>query len=431
MAWGESTPQPVRRAPGAASLPPRFDAFDPSLHRDPYPAYARLREAAPVCRGGPGQWVVTRYAEVAALLRDPRLGQFQPDAFNLLPGALSSSIGEGPVTSFLRTIIAGRDRPEHSRLRRLVGRLLTQDLASRIRSRIGDLVDELLAPGIERGGLDAVAELAVPVPLTLMSELLGIPAPDRDEVGRQALRLARIFSPVVSEADRDAADRAIEWLRAYVGRLLDRDDGDDGEDGEDGEASGRDELLAGIRVGRRQGMVDAGEAVDNAIFVLFAGFETSMNLLATGCAQLARHPEAWSRLRADPSLVPAAVEEFLRYDAPTQLTGRIVLEPLEIGGRTIRQGRVLLLLLGSANRDGRRFAEPDNLDVARDPNPHLSFGGGIHYCVGAALARAEAAAVFGRLVRRLAVWEPAGEAEREMSATLRAYERVPVRVRAL
>jgi cytochrome P450 len=372
--------------------------------------------------------VVTRYAEVAALLRDPRLGQFQPDAFNLLPGALSSSIGEGPVTSFLRMIIAGRDRPEHSRLRRLVGRLLTQDLASRIRSRIGDLVDELLAPGIERGGLDAVAELAVPVPLTLMSELLGIPAPDRDEVGRQALRLARIFSPVVSEADRDAADRAIEWLRAYVGRLLDRDDDDDGGDVE---ASGRDELLAGIRVGRRQGMVDAAEAVDNAIFVLFAGFETSMNLVATGCAQLARHPEAWSRLRADPSLVPAAVEEFLRYDAPTQLTGRIVLEPLEIGGRTIRQGRVLLLLLGSANRDGRRFAEPDNLDVARDPNPHLSFGGGIHYCVGAALARAEAAAVFGRLVRRLAVWEPAGEAEREMSATLRAYERVPVRVRAL
>jgi cytochrome P450 len=369
--------------------------------------------------------VVTRYAEVAALLRDPRLGQFQPDAFNLLPGALSSSIGEGPVTSFLRTIIAGRDRPEHSRLRRLVGRLLTQDLASRIRSRIGDLVDELLAPGIERGGLDAVAELAVPVPLTLMSELLGIPAPDRDEVGRQALKLARIFSPVVSEVDRGAADRAIEWLRAYVGRLLDGDDGDDGE------ASGRDELLAGIRAGRRQGMVDAGEAVDNAIFVLFAGFETSMNLVATGCAQLARHPEAWSRLRADPSLVPAAVEEFLRYDAPTQLTGRIVLEPLEIGGRTIRQGRVLLLLLGSANRDGRRFAEPDTLDVARDPNPHLSFGGGIHYCVGAALARAEAAAVFGRLVRRLAVWEPAGEAEREMSATLRAYERVPVRVRAL
>jgi cytochrome P450 len=222
--------------------------------------------------------------------------------------------------------------------------------------------------------------------------------------------------------DRDAADRAIAWLRTYVGQLL---------DGDGGESSGQAELLAGIRAGRRQGLVDAGEAVDNAIFVLFAGFETSMNLLATGCAQLARHPAAWRRLRADPSLVPTAVEEFLRYDAPTQLTGRIVLEPLDIGGRTIRQGRVLLLLLGSANRDERRFAEPDDLDVARDPNPHLSFGGGIHYCVGAALARAEAAAVFDRLIRRLALWEPAGDAEREMSATLRAYERVPVTVRAL
>jgi cytochrome P450 len=367
--------------------------------------------------------VITRYAEVAALLRDPRLGQFQPDAFDLFPGALNASLGEGPVTSFLRTIIAGRDRPEHSRLRRLTARLLTQDLAARIRSRIGDLVDELLAAAIERGSLDAVAELAVPVPLTLMSELLGIPAPDREEVGRQALKLARIFSPVVSEVDRDAADRAIAWLRDYVGQLLDGDGSADG--------AGQAEVLAGIRAGRLQGLVDAGEAVDNAIFVLFAGFETSMNLLATGCAQLAQHPAAWRRLRADPSLVPTAVEEFLRYDAPTQLTGRIVLEPLDIGGRTIRQGRVLLLLLGSANRDERRFADPDDLDVARDPNPHLSFGGGIHYCVGAALARAEAAAVFDRLLRRLAVWEPAGDAEREMSATLRAYERVPVTVRAL
>lgn len=402
-------------------LPPKFDAFDLAVLEDPYPGYAMLREAGPICRGGPAQWLVTRYAEVSALLRDQRLGQFQfPDAYRVFPEAsLQASVGDGPAYVFTQRIVAGRDRPEHTPLRKLMAQAFTPKLVESLRPQVVGLVDAVLDTALERGTFDAVADLAVPLPLQVLCELLGLPTADRDQVGRQALRLTKIFSPVVTEADRLAADEAVRWLRRHVGSAL-----------EDRRAAPRDDLLTGMAAAEDAEHRSREEIVDNAVFLLFAGFETSMNLIASGCAALTRHPEVLSQLRADPSLVPTAVEEFLRHDPPTQVTGRIAQETIEIAGQSVRKGRLLLLMLGCANHDERQFNDPEQLDITRSPNPHLSFGGGIHYCLGAAFARLEGAVVFEQLARRVADLEPAAAPRRELSATLRAFTSVPIRVTA-
>jgi cytochrome P450 len=398
----------------SAALAPRFDAFELATVDDPYPAYARLRAAGPVCRGGPGQWIVTRYDDVSALLRDQRLGQFQFPSASRPPSGIPAegSSFSGPAGVLTQRIVAGRDRPEHTGLRRLMSQAFTPRHVEALRERISARVEELLAAVPDGGFFDAVTALAFPLPLHVLCDLLGIPAQDRDELGHQTLRLNKIFAPAILESDRVAADEAVSWLRDRLGMLLrERHD------------APRDDVLSAMAAARG----DQEEIVDNSIFLLFAGLETSMNMIATECAVISRHPEVLGRIRADRSLVPTAVEEFLRYDTPTQITGRVALESIKIAGRTIRKGRIVLLLLGSANHDERRFTDPERLDVGRDPNPHLSFGGGIHFCLGAALGRLEGAIALDRLVERFSSLVPAGDPERERSATLRAYRSVPLR----
>jgi cytochrome P450 len=208
------------------------------------------------------------------------------------------------------------------------------------------------------------------------------------------------------------------WLQEYIGALLHERRGCPGED-----------LLSRMLTARHGAdALTIDEIVDNAVFLFFAGFETTTNLISTGCEALLEHGEQLRLLRTSPELVPGAIEEFLRYDAPVQVKGRVVRAELEVGGRSIRAGRVLMLLLGSANRDPDEFVDPDRLDVTRRPNRHLAFGGGIHRCLGAALARAEGAVLFDRLVRRTRRFEPAGPAVRRLSASFRAHESVPIAV---
>ncbi len=394
------------------TLPPRFDGSDPAVRLDPYPIYARLRAAGPLCRGGPGQWAVTRYAEVSALLADQRLGNAFPPEYHRF------SVGDGPAADFLRRIVLHQDRPHHARLRRLLARAFTPPAIRRLRPRVETLVDALLAPAVETGRLEAVADLAFPLPVMVVCELTGIPADDRDEVRPRAFDLGRAFATSVDPAGRTAADQAVSWMREYLGALLEhrrRRPGDDL----------LSQMLAAEEGGER---LNHEEIVDNAVFLFFAGFETTTSMIATGCAALLEHPGELARLCADPALAASAVHEFLRYDAPIQSRLRLVREPIEIGGRTIRPGRLLLLLIGSANRDERHFADPDRLDLARSPNPHLSFGGGIHYCLGAYLADLEGEIVFDRLVRRFSRLAPAGAAIRQPESAFRTYAQVPIDV---
>ena len=393
-------------------LPPKFDPFAPDVRDDPYPAYARLRAAGPLARGGPGQWVVPGYDDVAALLTDRRLGNEFPPQYHAL------SVGTGPASQFLQRILLHQDRPQHTHLRGLLARAFTRGAVLQLREHIEELTGRLLAPARASGALEVVGELAFPLPVMVICELIGVPANDRDEVRPRAFDLGRAFATSLTDDRRRAADEAVTWMREYIGGILDQRR----------RARGDDLLSRMLAVEEDGDRLSHEEIVDNAVFLFFAGFETTSSLLATGCAALLEHPGQLARLRAEPGLVPAAVEEFLRYDAPIQSRLRLVREPVEVGGRTLRPGRLVLLLIGSANHDPARFANPGALDVGRDPNPHLSFGGGIHYCLGAALARLEAAVVFGRLLRDFPRLEASGPAVRQPDSSFRTYARIPAAV---
>jgi cytochrome P450 len=386
---------------------PRFDPVAPEFLANPYPVYERLRAAGPVCRGGIAQWVVARYAEVAALLRDPKLSHEFPELYRRM------SLGDGPASEFIERIVLSREGSHHESLRRLLHRVMSATPQDQLRRRVSALVEEILRPGLERGGLDLVEDLALPLPVSVICELIGIPASDRRQVSAWAIELGKVFTVMLAAEDRPSADQAALQLRDYVSGLLD----------DPGRPSQLDEAAAGDAAGRE-------EAVDNIIFLLLSGFTTTLHLLATAGAILLEHQDQQARLRADRSLVPTAVEEFLRYDAPIQHVTRIVVEPLQVGDQTLRRGRIVHLLLGSANRDERQFPDPDRFDVGRHPNHHVSFGGGRHMCLGATLGRMEAAAAVGYLLDRCAVLEPAGPAVRRPMQVFRAHASVPARVRA-
>jgi cytochrome P450 len=389
-------------------LPPKYDPNDPKTIENPYQVYAKLRRSGPICRGGPGQWVVTRHAEVAALLRDVRLGHQFIDQYQTISA-------EEPVGTFFQNIIFERDPPRHTRLRQLLGRAFDATLVARLTVRIRRVVDELLAPALDLHRFDAVPDLAYPLPIRVVGELLGIPLTDLDQVHSRARRLSNAFdmrNP--PNQDREGANESVAWLRAYLGHLL-----------EQRRKKSCDDVLSTMLATQE---LISDEIVDNAIFLFFSGLETTKDLIAIGCAALLQYPGELARLRADRSLVSTAIEEFLRYDAPIQALARLVREPIEIGARTVRSGRVLVLLLGSANHDEEQFVEPERLDIGRRPNPHLTFGGGSHYCLGATLTRVAATIAFERLLD-FSTFEAAGEPVRRPSSIFRSYESIPIRVK--
>jgi cytochrome P450 len=395
------------------ALLPKFDPLAPEVVDDPYPTYARLREAGPLCRGPVGTWIVTRHADVSSALKHPRLGSAFPDSYHRL------SAGDGPAGRFLARIVLYRDPPEHTRLRRLLGAAFAHRVRG-LRPRVEALVDDLLAPALEAGRADLIGELAFPLPLMVVCGLMGIPAVDEAAIRRRAIDLDKGFAPVVPAEARTAVDEAVVWLRDYVAAML-------------AERRGRpgDDLLSDLLAAAPgEDGADEEQLVDNAVFAFFAGFETTTNLIGNGFAALLAHPDQLVRLRRDPSLTPTAVEEFLRFDAPVQGVARFVREPVRIGGRTIRAGRVVTMLLGSANRDERVFPDGDRLDVGRAPNPYVSFGGGPHRCLGAMLARLEAEVVFGGVLRSCRTIEPAGPPVRSRASAFRGYAALPVAVRA-
>lgn len=417
-AGGAAEASPAGRAgldaAATSTLPPRFDAFAPEVLDDPYPVYARLRAAAAACRGGPATWVVTRHRDVADLLRDRRLGHTFPDGFRT-----PFTVAGGSADRLLRHIVSSLDPPDHTRVRRAVGRALNPTVVRDLRPRLTALVGGLLDGAAARGGFDAVADLALPMQITAGCDLLGVPGPDRDEVWPRAIALGRAFIPMASAADAARADDgSASWLSAYVRDLLDRR-----------RREPADDVVSRLLAARADGeRISDDEIVDSAVFLLFAGFETAMYLVTHGLTLLSRFPDQYARLRADRALVPVAVEEILRHDAPIQSMARIVQEPIEIDGRPVRPGRALLLLIGSANRDERVYADPDRFDVGRRPNPHLAFGGGAHHCLGVGLARAQGDVVLSGLLDRFAAIEPAGPVVRRPHPNLRGHAAVPVRV---
>jgi cytochrome P450 len=395
------------------SLAPRFDALDPGVVADPYPTYADLRAAGRVCRFAPASWGITRHADVAPLLRDPRLGnQFPADDPQF-------QVGEDPAGDAFRRIIPTQPAADHGRLHRLIVGAFSPGVARRLHQRIESLVDELLAPAMDTGRCDGAADLAFPLAATVVCELIGIPAAATAEIWPRIAALAKAFTPFVPEADRSSADEALIWMRGFVEDLVAHLRPDD------------DTLLGRLVAASAQDREEfpLPKVIDNVMFLCFTGFETTMNMVSTGCVGLSTHPDQWRLLRADPELCAPAVEEFVRFDAPIQFTARLALEPITVGDRLIRQGRSVFLMLGCANHDEAVFDQPDRLDISRHPNPHVGFGGGVRGCLGATLARVEGGVAFARLAGRLKLLEPAAPAVRAPNMLFRSYSSIPLAVR--
>ncbi len=376
-----------------------YNPLDPEVHADPYPHYRMLRKEDPVHLSPLGFWVLTGYEDVATLVRDPRLG-------HELQGPM-----EGASMLF-------RDPPAHTRLRSLVSKAFTPRMLERLRPRIREIVDARLARARETGYLDVIADLAFPVPATVISEMLGLPVEDHEQLRRWSGALTRTLDPVMSPDDMGGIASASVAFSTYLSDKLSERRSRPGED-----------LLTALLAAEQEGDRLTPVELFSTVELLFvAGHETTTNLIGNGFLALLRNPSQLRRLREDPALLRTGIEELLRYDSPVQLLIRTVKEPISVRGRRLARGDSVLLLVAAANRDPAVFRDPDVLDVGRPEGRHLSFGGGIHFCLGSALARMEGQIAIGALISLFDEFEfdPDPLRWRE-HINLRGLESLPVR----
>ena len=364
---------------------PATPLVDPAVLADPHPVLAELRESGPVHRidGSTGLpvWMVTRYDDVLAALSDPRLSNDPHHA---------SALTEVLRGDFLSRSMIGTDPPEHTRLRRLVSKAFTARRVEGLRPRVQEITDALLDRLTPRGSADLVADFGLPLPITVIGELLGIPEADRDRFREWTDEmLDRPFDP---GSDLALVTAARERMHGYLADLVAAK-----------RARPADDLLTDLVEATDEGeRLDPQELLAMTFLLLIAGYVTTVSLIGNGTLALLRQPEQLDRLRADLTLVPQAVEELLRFDGPVNpgLT-RFALEDLEIDGVRIPRGDMVMLAIAAADRDPRRFSDPDRLDVGAVDPGHLAFGHGIHYCLGAPLARLEGQVAFTALLTRL------------------------------
>jgi len=377
---------------------------------DPYPRFARLREISPLLRAPDGALVVTRYADCSLVTRDSRLGHTPPDMLAFLG---FPDWADHPALRQLFTSMLLRNPPDHTRLRRLVSGTFTARRVQALRPAIAAMVDDLL----DRldGSADFIDAFAFPLPVNVIGELLGVPEPDR----AQFQGLVRDWTQVLEVIDGGVlrtADPAAATIRDYLADLAAQRRRNPGTD-----------LLSALVAAEDAGdQLTEDELLTTAALLFAAGFETTTNLLGNGLVALLRNPDQLALLRERPDLAPAAVEELLRYDSPVQIVGRLVMAPLEIAGVGIEAGERVVAYLGAGNRDPERFPDPDRLILDRRDNAPLSFGGGIHYCLGAPLARLEAQVAFPALVGRFPRLALDGEPVRRNSLSIRGYTRVRI-----
>ncbi len=384
-----------------------FGACDAAFTADPYPVYARLRETTPIFRADRlGMTMVTRYEDVRGLVLDARLGRSLDHVSDTREVAhRRHAMGWGRLPNYdryVRVNLLETEGADHARVRRLVAAAFSprriRDLRGGIRKRIERLVDARLPDS----RMDFVADLAAPLPVQMIAELLGWPDEEQQRLRPWSARIVRLY-----EKDHSAEDelRAEEATREFAARLAAL--------AEARRADPRDDLVSALVAVSDQGdVLTSDELISICMLLLNAGHEATANAAGNGLWALLRHPEELARLRQDPALLPSAVEEMLRYDAPLQLFHRYVLEDLERGGFELTRGETIGLLYGSANRDRQVFERADEFDVGRSPNRHLAFGAGTHFCLGAQLARLELEVLFETLLSRLPMLRLDGEPPR-------------------
>ena len=370
-----------------------FAPSDPAFVAHPYDAYTALRRG-PRVQHHPATdtWLVSRHADVDALLRDRRLGR------SYLHVATAAEMGrpeeppeQAPFWRVIRNGMLDVEPPDHTRLRRLVSRAFTPRTVERLRGTVQSVADRLVDDALEQETFDLVATIAEPLPVTVIAEMLGVPETDRHLLRPWSADICGMYELDASPETAATAVRACEEFGDYLVALS-----------RERRERPRDDLVSALTQVVDEGdVLTEDELVGTCVLLLNAGHEATVNVTGNGWWSLFRRPDQLARLRADPSLLPTAVEELMRWDTPLQMFERWVLEDLEIGGVAVPRGAELALLLGSANRDPEAFAAADELDVGRDPNPHVSFGAGVHFCLGAPLARLELQTSFGTVLRRL------------------------------
>lgn len=384
--------------------------IDPAERADPYPAYAVLRERAPVLDSSLGMVVLSRYDDALAALRDPRLGRGLVG--HTRPRRSRPALHEGAADPALRQAYFARaggnmlivDPPDHTRLRRLVSRAFTPRRVAALRPWVETMVDELVGGMLDAGEVDVLTALAFPLPYAVISELVGVPAGDRDFQDLVRTSAAGL-EPIIDDATITASLAASDELQAYfLGLVADRRR-HRGTDMLSALVAAADDSATGGSDDGPADQLDDDEIASTAILLFSAGFETTTNLIGNGLLALLRHPDQLRRLQDDPTLAASTVEELLRWDSPVQINFRTALEPASVAGAELEPGDAVLVLQGSANRDPQRFADAGTFDVGRTDNGPLSFGSGVHHCLGAALARMEGEAVFAALATRAATIE--------------------------
>jgi cytochrome P450 len=362
------------------------DLFSPETLADPYPAYRAMRERGRVQRTAAGHWIVTGYEEVTRLLIDQRFGEAAGRGGRI---RLSRTQREGPHQLLGRVdTMLSQDPPEHTRLRRLVSNAFTPRSMQRMRPRVQQIVNGLLDGLAGRAAFDLVSEISWPLPVIVIAEMLGIPREDRERFKRWSDAMVATIGGDYSSLDE--ARRSNEELVEYVSRVI----------GERRKEP-RDDLISRLVAAEESGQrLTEDEMLGTVALLLVAGNETTTHLISNGMLILLRNPDEMARLRTDPSLLPSAVDEMLRYTGPVHTTRRTAKVDVTLGGGEIRRGDVVIGVLAAANRDPDRYPDPDRFDVGRNPTDHLAFGDGIHFCLGAALARLEGQVAIGSLLKQ-------------------------------
>ena len=363
-----------------------YNPLSAQMAQDPYPEYAKLRETSPVHRSRlMNAWVFSRYADVDTVLRDHR--RFSSDPRKRTVSRRQQATLPGPDDYTMLFL----DPPDHTRLRALVNKAFTRRAVNALEPHIRGLMHTLLDE-VDPAGFDLMEAVALPLPVIVIAEMLGVPPEDRARFGTWSKQRARLLEPTITPGEREVAAQAGEAFNDYFRPII-----------QARRAAPETDIVSALAQAEEEGdVLTEHETLNMLRLLLIAGNETTTNLIGNGMLALLRNPGELERLRADPSLIPGAVEELLRFDSPVQTDFRGALEDCEVNGAPVRRGENIVLLIGSANRDPAAFEAPDRLDVARSEGSHISFGRGIHHCIGAPLARLEGRIVLEVLLERFA-----------------------------
>ncbi|MGJ5897872.1 cytochrome P450 [Streptomyces niveiscabiei] len=397
-----------------------FDPWDPAFLADPYPAYADLRERGRVIHyERTDQWLVPHHADVSALLRDRRLGRtylhrYEHEDF----GRTSPPAEHEPFHTLNDHGMLDLEPPDHTRIRRLVSKAFTPRTVEQLKPYVTKLAGELVDQLVERGGGDLLADVAEPLPVAVIAEMLGIPEGDRAPLRPWSAAICGMYELNPSEETAAEAVRASVEFSDYLRELI-----------AERRNSPGDDLMSGLIAAHDEGdRLTEQEMISTAVLLLNAGHEATVNATVNGWNALFDNPGQLAELRADHSLIPGAVEELMRYDTPLQLFERWVLDDIEIDGVTVPRGAEVALLFGSANHDPAVFDHPERLDLRRTDNPHISFSAGIHYCIGAPLARIELVASLTALLEKAPALSRVREPRRKPNFVIRGLEGLDVEV---